>query len=166
MATSTTVHVACRAAEDRTRNSNKPTKAARPRPKARIAALTSCGTRSIGILVVLSAILTSGQFSREMSQLLLIQKLAIDHSYNQLLNRTTAEPVNDVLNRSYSQVPRWFGNPIYIRATLHMMVDIALILQALENGPRGRVLHGMALRQGFAHILSGALSALPQCIHH
>src|SRR5437667_11806587 len=166
MPTSTTVHVACRAAEDRIRNSNKPTKVTRPKPKARIAALTSCDTRSIGILLLPSAILTSGQFFRETSQLPLIQKLAIDHSYNQLLHRTTAEPVNDLLNRGYSQVPRWFGNPIYIRAALHMTLDIALFLQPLENGPRSRVLHGMALRQGFAHILSGALRALPQYIHH
>src|SRR5580704_13879643 len=102
MPASTTVHVACRAADDRTRNSNRPTKASRPRPHARIAALPSCGKRSIGILLLLAP----GQFFRQTSetpQLPIVQKLAIDHSDNQLLHRAAAEPVDNLLNRGYRQ---------------------------------------------------------------
>src|SRR5438876_9795279 len=39
-------------------------------------------------------------------------------------------------------------------------------LPIFENGPRSRVLHGMALHQGFAHILSGAVRALPRSEEH
>src|SRR5579863_1338811 len=169
MPMSTTVHAACRADEDRTRNSGNATNAIRPRPHARIEAPTNCGTRSTGILLLPSAIpalLKLGYFFGDTAELPLIQQLAIDHSYDQLLHRTAAEPVDDLLNRGYSQVRRRFGNAIYIRAALHAMPDVTFLLQPLENGARRRILHGMALGHGFANVLGGALRALPQLLHH
>ena len=76
----TTVHVACRVAEDRTRKSNSPAKAITPRAQERIAALDSCETRSIPIGLRQAAILAARQFFRQTFQLAFIQKLSIDHS--------------------------------------------------------------------------------------
>jgi hypothetical protein len=83
MPASTTVQMACRVAEDRTRNRNKPTKAMRQRPQARIAAPASCVTSSIGILILPGAIFAPGKFfrdARETAKLAIVEKLAIDHS--------------------------------------------------------------------------------------
>jgi hypothetical protein len=61
---------------------------------------------------------------------------------------------------------RGFRNSIYVRAAFHLVLDVALLLQPLENGSGGRVFHGMALGQSFAHILSGTLRPRPHYVHH
>jgi hypothetical protein len=45
----------------------------------------SCDTISVGILPPSGAILPASQFFGQTAQLPLIQEVAIDHSYNQLL---------------------------------------------------------------------------------
>jgi hypothetical protein len=61
---STTVHIACLAAEERIRNTDKLTKATRAKPQIRIEALMSCDTISVAILPPSGAILPSSQFFR------------------------------------------------------------------------------------------------------
>jgi hypothetical protein len=61
---STTVHIACRAPDERIRNRDKVTKATKAKPQTRTEALTSCDTISMSIFAPPGAILASGQFFR------------------------------------------------------------------------------------------------------
>ncbi len=102
--TSMTVHTACRVAEDRTRNSDKPRNVATAKARTRNAAPASCGTRSIDIMFLPAAILTVSQFLRQIrqaSQFLSIEKLSVDHPHDQLLDGAAAESFDDLLNCRY-----------------------------------------------------------------
>src|SRR5215831_6312013 len=82
-------------------------------------------------------------------ELALVEHLGVHHANEDLLDRSIAELVDNAANRTGGDLSPRLGGAENIGAALDCMCDVALLFQAAQNGPHGRLLQ--PTRQLFAH---------------
>src|SRR5689334_3622830 len=103
---------------------------------------------------------------RQVRQFLLADEIPVHHAEQQLLHRSSTEPVQNLPHRFHRHVLRPLDARIHEDPPRDFAPHVALILEPLENGAAGRFLHRMPRGQRAAHFFRGDARPSPQHLPH
>lgn len=103
--------------------------------------------------------------SRQPFQFLAVYDFVVDHSGEELLDRTSTKPVNDLLNGAYRNTLARLSAAIEVGASINIMLEITLLFQTAKDGASGRFLHRPFAGKRLPNNLGAARSVRPYKIH-
>src|SRR5436190_4473345 len=150
----TMVQTACFTEVERTRQARNASHANAANPSERSETSAIYAKKSAGWVISLLLFATHDLF-RQTLEFLLIQNLVVDHSDQELLDGSAAQPVDDLLHGFHRDVLRGFEAAVDVCAAFHAMFQISLVFEPAQDGADRGILHRMPGGQRLSYILGG-----------
>ena len=115
---------------------------------------------------MLDAILRGGNLVCQPPQLFRFQHPVINQPYQQLLHRSTAETIDQLLCRLYRNIAPCVRSAVNEGTPVNFMRDVALLFQFSEDGANRRIFEAALTGQPFAAHVRGAIGMRPHVVQN